>query len=148
MAIELNPRKNIGVMLIWSDENLWILEIFYFLYQSYCFLHSSSRSTTSREDNVFLRVCIEGFQQTTFCIMHHLGGIFSEMAELCMRIGYESLSIADHGLDWGIGSISSCMIDINGLQFYFVRTCKLRSQSDDVFTYKVDFVFLFVFLFL
>lgn len=102
-------------MLVRGNEYLRVLESLHFFYQSDGFLNSASASTSSWEYNVILRVSIETAQKTAFCIMHHLSGILTKMAELSMRIGNKSLRVFDHCFYWGIGSVSCCMINIEGL---------------------------------
>lgn len=128
------------MMLVRGDEYLRVLESLHFFYQSDGFLNSASASTSCWEYNISLRVSIETAQKAAFCIMHHLSGILTEMAELSVWIGNKSLRVFDHCLYRGIRSVSCCMIDVEGLQFDVIRTYVVAGQTNDIFPDLIDFV--------
>lgn len=71
-------------------------------------------------------------------IVHHLSRVFSEVTKLSVGVCCEFLSIVDHVFDCPIGSISSCVININGLELNVERRDVSSVETDDVLTNFVD----------
>ena len=78
IVIKLNPRKNVGVMFVWCEEDIRLLFVWFFdgFEHFDSFLDCSSRSTTCGKGNIEVRIGAERFQQTLLGVVHHFSGVF------------------------------------------------------------------------
>lgn len=145
IIIKLNPRQNVGMVLIRSYVYHWFWWFYlYWFDYFYCLLYSTCWSASSRQNYVLIFRCAKTLKKTIMRVMHHLSGIFSKMAEFSMRVGCKFFCIFNHFFNSSIRPVCSCMVNIDSLQLNVKWWSVSSVKSYNIFPNFLNLTFLFL----